>query len=128
MKIVCAIINFLEIFLTFRFYESLPLKVIFIAVAGRSNGLGPVISGNSTHPVINCPPVNMDNVAVDVWSSLNVPSGLGCSTVMYPESAALAAAQIVGLSNYMVWSKLRVKQLNNIVSLKNSDKLLTESH
>ncbi|KAF2901083.1 hypothetical protein ILUMI_05139 [Ignelater luminosus] len=107
-----------------RHYESLPLKVVFIAVAGRSNGLGPVISGNSTLPVINCPPVKTDNVDLDIWSSLNVPSGLGCSTVMYPEAAALHAAQIHGLSNYIIWSKLRVKQLNNFVSLKTADKKL----
>lgn len=68
----------------------------------------------------------MDNVNIDIWSSLNVPSGLGCGTVMYPESAALNAAQIVGLSNYIVWSKLRVKQLNNYVTLKVADKMITK--
>lgn len=49
---------------------------MLIAVAGRSNGLGPVLSGNTAMPVINCPPVKPDNVTQDVWSSLNVPSGL----------------------------------------------------
>lgn len=110
-----------------RYYEQLPAKVVFVAVAGRSNGLGPVISGNSCLPVINCPPVRNDNVNLDVWSSLNVPSGLGCSTVVYPETAALNAAQIVGLSNYIVWSRLRVKQLNNLVSLKVADRQLQEN-
>ncbi|XP_017774824.1 PREDICTED: multifunctional protein ADE2 [Nicrophorus vespilloides] len=104
-----------------RHYESLPMKIIFIAVAGRSNGLGPVISGNSSCPVINCPPVNTENVGMDIWSSLNVPSGLGCSTVIYPESAALGCAQIVALNNYVIWSKLRVKQYNAYVSLKMAD-------
>lgn len=32
-------------------YESLNIKIVFIAVAGRSNGLGPVISGNTDFPV-----------------------------------------------------------------------------
>lgn len=32
-------------------YESLNIKLVFIAVAGRSNGLGPVISGNTDYPV-----------------------------------------------------------------------------
>lgn len=105
-----------------RYYESLALKVIFVAVAGRSNGLGPVISGNSTLPVINCPPSVTGSDVKDVWSSLNVPSGLGCTTTIYPESAALNAAQMIGLSNYMVWSKLRVKQHNTYVSLKLADK------
>lgn len=105
-----------------RYYESLPLKVVFIAVAGRSNGLGPVISGNSPLPVINCPPVKNDNIDKDIWSSLNVPSGLGCSTVVYPESAALNAAQIIGLSNYIIWSRLRSRQLDNYVTLAKADK------
>lgn len=91
-------------------------------MAGRSNGLGPVLSGNTCYPVINCPPVTPENVKLDIWSSLNVPSGLGCTTVRYPETSALAAAQIIGLNNYIVWSRLRVKQLNNYVALKKADK------
>lgn len=105
-------------------YESLFSKLVFITVAGRSNGLGPVLSGNTSYPVINCPPVNASNVAVDVWSSLNLPSGLGCGTVLYPEAAALNAAQILGLTNWLIWSKLRVKLLNNQVTLKKADKQL----
>lgn len=105
-----------------REYESVINNLIFICVAGRSNGLGPVLSGNTTYPVINCPPLKAENMQVDVWSSLNVPSGLGCPTALYPETAALHAAQILGLSNYMIWSKLRVKQLNTFVSLKKADK------
>ena len=48
---------------------------MFIAVAGRSNGLGPVLSGNSTLPVINCPPLKPEDISQDLWSSLKVPSG-----------------------------------------------------
>ncbi|KAJ8681469.1 hypothetical protein QAD02_017256 [Eretmocerus hayati] len=102
--------------------EASPDKVVLIAVAGRSNGLGPVLSGNGTLPVINCPPAeNPAEVAQDVWSSLRVPSGLGCTTVLYPESAALAAAQIHALHNHLVWSRLRVKQLTNYIALKTAD-------
>ncbi|GLH05479.1 uncharacterized protein GBIM_11072 [Gryllus bimaculatus] len=107
-------------------YEGSGDKVVFIAVAGRSNGLGPVLSGNTVFPVINCPPVKPDNVTQDIWSSLNVPSGLGCTTVVYPESAALAAAQIHALHDYLVWSRLRVKQLNNFVTLKVADKMIRD--
>lgn len=107
-----------------REYESLFNNLVFIAVAGRSNGLGPVLSGNTTYPVINCPPVKAENMSVDIWSSLNVPSGLGCGTVLYPEAAALNAATILGIGNYTIWAKLRVKQLMNIVNLKQSDELI----
>lgn len=108
-----------------RKYESEYSRLVLIAVAGRSNGLGPVLSGNTCYPVINCPPVTDANVKLDIWSSLNVPSGLGCATVRYPEAAALQAAQILALGNFNIWAKLRVKQLNNLISLKNADKAVT---
>ena len=49
------------------------IPTVVIAVAGRSNGLGPVCSGNCSLPVINCPP--MDANKTDIWSSINLPSG-----------------------------------------------------
>lgn len=105
-------------------YESVVQNLVFITVAGRSNGLGPVLSGNTNYPVINCPPVKSDNVSIDLWSSINLPSGLGCGTVIYPEAAALNAAQVLGLSNFIIWSRLRVKLINNLISLKKADQQL----
>ncbi|XP_003394105.1 multifunctional protein ADE2 [Bombus terrestris] len=102
-------------------YEGTYEKVVLIAVAGRSNGLGPVLSGNTALPVINCPPFNNINISQDLWSSINVPSGIGCTTVAYPESAALSAAQIHALHDHMVWARLRVKQLINYITLKQAD-------
>ncbi|KAL6447135.1 hypothetical protein ACFW04_001455 [Cataglyphis niger] len=108
-------------------YEGSGENVVLIAVAGRSNGLGPVLSGNTVLPVINCPPLRSDNIERSVWSSLDVPSGLGCTTVVYPEAAALAAAQIHAMHNHLVWSRLRAKQLANFLSLKRSDSKLRKS-
>jgi phosphoribosylaminoimidazole carboxylase/phosphoribosylaminoimidazole-succinocarboxamide synthase len=105
-------------------YEGVIKNLVFITVAGRSNGLGPVLSGNTSYPVINCPPIKSDSLNIDLWSSINLPSGLGCATVIYPEAAALNAAQILGLSNYMIWSRLRVKMVNNLIGLKKADKEL----
>ena len=51
-------------------------------------------------------------------------TGLGCTTVVYPESAALAAAQIHALHDHIIWSRLRVKQLNNFIALKVADKMI----
>jgi phosphoribosylaminoimidazole carboxylase/phosphoribosylaminoimidazole-succinocarboxamide synthase len=107
-------------------YEGTGVPTIFVAVAGRSNGLGPVTSGNTSFPVINCPPIKSENAMRDVWSSLDVPSGLGCVTVMYPEAAGLAAAQMVGLTHHVVWARLRAKALNNYLSIKASDQKLRE--
>ncbi|CAK1548075.1 unnamed protein product [Leptosia nina] len=102
-------------------YEDTHGALVFIAVAGRSNGLGPVLSGNTSYPVINCPPPS-DKLVQDIWSSLSVPSGLGCATVIYPDSAALMAAQIIGLQDYIVWARLRVKKIEMAASLRVSDK------
>ncbi|XP_020499423.1 multifunctional protein ADE2 isoform X1 [Labrus bergylta] len=105
-------------------YEGDGVPTVFVAVAGRSNGLGPVMSGNTAYPVINCPPLTPDWGAQDVWSSLRMPSGLGCSTVLSPEAAAQFAAQIFGLTDHLVWCKLRTSMLNTWVSLKLADQKL----
>ncbi|XP_078115810.1 bifunctional phosphoribosylaminoimidazole carboxylase/phosphoribosylaminoimidazole succinocarboxamide synthetase isoform X1 [Sander vitreus] len=105
-------------------YEGDGVPTVFVAVAGRSNGLGPVMSGNTAYPVINCPPLTPDWGAQDVWSSLRMPSGLGCSTILSPEAAAQFAAQIFGLTDHLVWCKLRASMLNTWVSLKLADKKL----
>ncbi|XP_068071481.1 bifunctional phosphoribosylaminoimidazole carboxylase/phosphoribosylaminoimidazole succinocarboxamide synthetase isoform X1 [Danio rerio] len=107
-------------------YEGDGEPTIFVAVAGRSNGLGPVMSGNTAYPVINCPPVTPDWGAQDIWSSLRMPSGLGCSTVLSPEAAAQFAAQILGLNNHLIWAKLRASMLNTWVSLKQADKKMQD--
>jgi len=107
-------------------YEGSGVPTVFVAVAGRSNGLGPVLSANTAYPVINCPPVKADTVARDVWSSLDVPSGLGCTTVIYPEAAGLAAANILALNDHVIWARLRARALNTRLNLKAGDKKLRE--
>lgn len=105
-------------------YESDGVQTVFVAVAGLSNGLGPVMSGNTAYPVINCPPLAGGWIAQDVWSSLRLPSGLGCSTVVSPENAATCCAQILSLNDHVIWAKLRAKQLNTWSTLKLADKKL----
>ncbi|XP_023244282.1 multifunctional protein ADE2-like [Centruroides sculpturatus] len=102
-------------------YEGEGIPTVFVAVAGRSNGLGPVTSGNATFPVINCPPLTADWGREDVWSSLRLPSGLGCPTILNPDGAALCAAQILGLRDHVIWSRLRAQKLNTWIGLKQAD-------
>ncbi|XP_072040289.1 multifunctional protein ADE2-like [Amphiura filiformis] len=108
-------------------YESLGIPIVFIAVAGRSNGLGPVLSGNASFPVINCPPVKPDWGTEDIWSSLRLPSGLGCSTVMSPEGAAWCAAQMLSLNDHVIWSTIRARQTNTWIKLKDDDRKVQEA-
>lgn len=99
---------------TFTVVEKLnqwPTCKCLIAVAGRSNGLGLVVAGTSAIPVINCPPISdLSAVQMDLWSSLRVPSGLGCTTALSAGCGAMAAAQIVGAGDVFVWSKIRTIQ------------------
>nr|CAB3264634.1 multifunctional protein ADE2-like [Phallusia mammillata] len=101
--------------------QSITKPTVIIAVAGRSNGLGPVLSGNSALPIINCPPVSDQWGSADIWSSLRLPSGLACSTVLSPDGAALAAAQILAQHNFAVWGKVRALQLINWTKIKKSN-------
>ena len=52
-------------------YEGSGQRVVLIAVAGRSNGLGPVLSGNSCLPVNNCP-VKPEDVTQDIYGLLSM--------------------------------------------------------
>jgi len=104
-------------------YEGDGIPTVFIACAGRSNGLGPVVSGNTAYPIINCPPISGEWGAHDLWSSLRLPSDLSCTTILQPEAAALSAANIFGLQDHVVWGRLRVKQLLNHVKLMKADKV-----
>ena len=106
--------------------DALNMPVIIVAVAGRSNGLGPVLSGNTILPVINCPPVSETWGSSDIWSSLRLPSGLGCVTTLAPEVAALSAAQILAHNNVNIWGRLRIKQLQNWMNVKMSNIKLTQ--
>lgn len=93
-----------------------------IAVAGRSNGLGLIAAANSTIPVINCPPVaDLAAATVDIWSSLRVPSGLGCATALSAESGAMAAAHIVSNEDPFVWAKIKTIQTMAAVKLISDD-------
>lgn len=60
-----------EVFLS-SLLDNIP--TVFIAVAGRSNGLGPVVAANTASPVINAPP-SSEWSTNDIWSSLRMPSG-----------------------------------------------------
>lgn len=53
--------------------------------------------------------------------------GLGCTTVLSPESAALAAAQILALTDHVIWSRLKAQQLNRWIDLKKADAKITKS-
>ena len=74
-------------------------KVVYITVAGRSNALSAFIDGNTTKPVIACPPYSEKFGGADIYSSLRVPSGIGSVVTIEPEGAAIATAKILALED-----------------------------
>lgn len=58
--------------------------------------------------------MNAEWTAYDVWSSLRMPTGVGCATVLGPDEVALAAAKIFSNSCHLVYGRLLAAQLNNI--------------
>ena len=105
-------------------FNQWPSCKCIIAVAGRSNGLGLVAAANSTIPVINCPPMSdLTAASIDVWSSLRVPSGLGCTTALGADCAAMAAAQIIANDDCFIWSKVKTSQTIATINLIAGDNL-----
>lgn len=74
-------------------------KIVYITVAGRSNALSAFVDANTTKPVIACPPYSEKFGGADIYSSLRVPSGIGLTTTIEPEGAALAATKIFALED-----------------------------
>lgn len=86
--------------------DSTNSKVVYVAVAGRSNALGAYLDFATPNPVINCPPYSEKFAGADIFSSLRLPSGSGALTVIEPEAAAVAAAKIFAESNLLTWARI----------------------
>ena len=88
-----------------KMIQEVPDTVV-IAFIGRSNGAGPVLSAQSTVPVITVP-ASAKEFPEDVWSSLRAPSKVPVLTVLEPPNAVLAALQILSARNPLLYAHLR---------------------
>lgn len=92
-------------------------ELIYITVAGRSNGLSGVVAANSIHPVIACPPFkDKDDMTVNINSSLMMPSDTPVLTVLDRQNAIMAVLRMFALSN----DGLRKKMQERIADIKKS--------
>ena len=82
-------------------------KVIYVTIAGRSNALSAFIDGNTSKPVIACPPYSEKYGGADIYSSLRVPSGIGSVVTIEPEGAAIATAKILALEDLEVLARIK---------------------
>ncbi len=71
---------------------------VLIAVAGLSNGLGGALAANVNVPVISCPPwKDYAELAMNLNSSVVMPSGTPNLTVVRPDNAAQAALRALNV-------------------------------
>jgi len=80
-------------------YEQSEENIVYITVAGLSDSLSSVVAGYTTRPVIACPPDIEKYGLLKIFSSIMTPKGVAVALVPEPENAALAAAEILALSN-----------------------------
>jgi 5-(carboxyamino)imidazole ribonucleotide mutase len=99
-------------------------KIVYVTVAGRSNALSAFIDGNTSKPVIACPPYSEKFGGADIISSLRVPSGIGSVVTIESEGAAIAVAKIFALGdneladrvkNYQMTKKKELDKANESV-------------
>jgi phosphoribosylaminoimidazole-succinocarboxamide synthase len=84
-----------------------------VAVAGLSNGLGGALSANLCLPVFNNPPFkDQSDLALNLNSSLLMPSQTPCATVIHPQNAALAALKSLNIK------RLKIKFAQEIAEMK----------
>ena len=85
-------------------------KVVYITIAGRSNALSAFMDGNTSKPVIACPPYSEKYGGADIYSSLRVPSGIGSVVTIEPEGAAIATAKILALEDVELLANVKTYQ------------------
>ncbi len=101
-------------------------KLVYIAVAGRSNALGGLIDANTQKPVISAPPYSDKFAGVDIYSSLRMPSGIGATVAAEPEIAALAAAKIFALNDPLLAARVLEYQRRSTEKVLDADRRISK--
>lgn len=91
-------------------YEQGKTPLVYICIAGRSNALGGFVDAQVLHPVINCPPTSDRYGGMDLLSSMRMPTGVSCMTVLEPDQAALAAVKMLGLKEEVSRYQKKLKE------------------
>ncbi len=94
---------------------------VFITVAGRSNALSGFADAQTVRPVIACPPYGEKYGGADVFSTINMPSGVAPMLVADAGNAALAAAKVIALTDSEVLEKVKQYQVKLKDTLEKDD-------
>lgn len=103
-----------KVFALVQDYNKSKEPLVYITIAGRSNGLSGVVAANSIHPVIACPPfADKNDMLLNMHSTLQMPSDTPVLTVIDPKNAAVAAVRILGLADAGLKAKTekRIKEI-----------------
>lgn len=85
-------------------------NLVFITIAGRSNGISGVTAGSTHHPVIACPPFSdKSDYLTNIHSSLQMPSNTPYGTVVDTSNAAQFALRILGVADKDLQTKAKAK-------------------
>ena len=89
-------------------YNNSTEPIVYITIAGRSNGLSGVTAANSVHPVIACPPfADKVDMMTNINSTLQMPSDTPVLTVVDPKNAVMAIVRIFANDNKELMEKLK---------------------
>lgn len=87
--------------------------VVYVTIAGRSNGLSGCTSGSATHPVVACPPFkDKADMMVNLNSTLQMPSDTPAMAILDPKNVALAIAKIFALKDEAMKAKVEERIKN----------------
>ncbi|PIN68700.1 phosphoribosylaminoimidazolesuccinocarboxamide synthase [Candidatus Woesearchaeota archaeon CG11_big_fil_rev_8_21_14_0_20_43_8] len=90
--------------------------IVYITIAGRSNGLSGVTAAAALNPVIACPPFkDKSDYLVNIHSTLQMPSGTPVLTVVDPKNAALAVARIFANSSVSMRKKMEKMIISTMI-------------
>ena len=71
-------------------------KIVFVTVAGMSNALSGVVTCNTHHPVIACPPhSDKIDMLTNINSTLQMPSKVPVATILHAENCVLFCKKIL---------------------------------
>ena len=90
-------------------YDTSIEPIVYVTVAGRSNGLSGVTAANTKFPVIACPPYSEKFGGADIYSTLRMPSGVPVMTITETENVCFAIQKMFSMNDDALTDKTMVE-------------------
>jgi len=105
-----------------REYNYKNIDIVYITVAGMSDGLSGMVAGATEYPSISCPPkANTGDAYADYRSSYNMPPGIAHAFIPDPKNAAIYAAKILGAKHPELKKKVEEVLLSGRIKVIKAD-------